>query len=354
MNTLIIPCAGRSSRFPGMRPKFLLTHPDGKLMLQKALDGICRDVYDRIIITIVRTHAELYDAEIIVRQIFEGCERVELCVLGEFTASPAETIYRTLKQMDITGAVTIKDVDNRVKVQIPQSLDNAVVCCSLGTFPEIRKLAAKSFLVVDKQGMITRIAEKEPCSSNVVVGIYCWEDADTFCRVYAELTTQRSVGKQELFLSQLVSHAIDVHGLKFRALWAEEYEDYGTLDEWRDLQQRMSSYWVDFDGVLIRNSGKFGRVNWHNNTELLTENVELLRNLQARGAQIIITTSRPESMRAETLALLRQAKLEPCALVMGLNHSPRIMINDFSATNPYPSCHAISVPRNASLSNYLP
>ena len=26
MNTLIIPCAGKSNRFPNMKPKWLLTH----------------------------------------------------------------------------------------------------------------------------------------------------------------------------------------------------------------------------------------------------------------------------------------------------------------------------------------
>ena len=35
MKTLILPVPGRSSRFPGMRPKWLLTMPDGKLMLEK-------------------------------------------------------------------------------------------------------------------------------------------------------------------------------------------------------------------------------------------------------------------------------------------------------------------------------
>jgi len=29
MSTLIVPCGGKSSRYPGMKPKWLLTHPDG-------------------------------------------------------------------------------------------------------------------------------------------------------------------------------------------------------------------------------------------------------------------------------------------------------------------------------------
>ena len=37
MATLIIPCAGKSSRYPGIKPKWLFTHPDGKLMLEKSV-----------------------------------------------------------------------------------------------------------------------------------------------------------------------------------------------------------------------------------------------------------------------------------------------------------------------------
>ena len=36
--SLIIPVAGKSSRYPGMRPKWLLTMPDGKLMLEKSIE----------------------------------------------------------------------------------------------------------------------------------------------------------------------------------------------------------------------------------------------------------------------------------------------------------------------------
>ena len=32
---------------------------------------------------------------------------------------------------------------------------------------------------------------------------------------------------------------------------------------------------------------------------------------------------------------------------MGLNHSKRTVINDFSPTNPYPSCGAINISRDS-------
>ena len=36
--TLIIPAAGKSSRYPNMKPKWLLSHPTGKLMIEKVLE----------------------------------------------------------------------------------------------------------------------------------------------------------------------------------------------------------------------------------------------------------------------------------------------------------------------------
>jgi hypothetical protein len=38
---------------------------------------------------------------------------------------------------------------------------------------------------------------------------------------------------------------------------------------------------------------------------------------------------------------------------MGLLHSPRVMINDFSNSNPYPVSEAISIPRNGNLEHYI-
>ena len=115
----------------------------------------------------------------------------------------------------------------------------------------------------------------------------------------------------------------------------------------------MKTYFVDFDGVIMKNSGKHGRVNWSNNAELLEDNAAALRGLQAAGAQIVITTSRPEALRPQLESLLATAGIKPYAIVMGLNHAPRVLINDFANTNPYPSATAISLPRNANIMEYL-
>ena len=120
MNTLIIPCAGKSSRFPNMKPKYMLTHPDGKLMIEKSMENINTDIFDRIIITIVKPHDDKYDTHLILSQVFENNPKIEICMLDDFTSSASETIYKTLTQMNVSGAFVVKDSDNRVEVRLAQ------------------------------------------------------------------------------------------------------------------------------------------------------------------------------------------------------------------------------------------
>ena len=48
MFTLILPCAGNSSRYPNMRPKWSLTHPNGRLMITQGISGLDLSNFDSI------------------------------------------------------------------------------------------------------------------------------------------------------------------------------------------------------------------------------------------------------------------------------------------------------------------
>jgi 2-C-methyl-D-erythritol 4-phosphate cytidylyltransferase len=102
MKTLIIPCAGKSNRFPNMKPKYLLTHPDGKLMIEKAIEHMNTNTFDRIIITIVKPHDEKYESKLIMEQVFKNNPKIEICMLDDFTSSASETISLTLDKMNVT------------------------------------------------------------------------------------------------------------------------------------------------------------------------------------------------------------------------------------------------------------
>ena len=86
---------------------------------------------------------------------------------------------------------------------------------------------------------------------------------------------------------------------------------------------------------------------------MIESNCAILRERQLEGAQIIITTSRPEEYRRVIEKLLDKVGLRPFAILMGLNHAPRFLINDFAPSNPYPTAMGISIPRNGKLNDYL-
>jgi len=351
MNTLIIPCAGKSSRFPNMKPKYLLTHPDGKLMIEKSMEELNIEIFDRIIITIVKPHNDQYDSKLVLKQVFHDNSKIEICILDDFTTSASETIYQTLMKMNVKGSFVIKDSDNQVGVLIPNPIKNAIVGYDLKIHPNTSNIPAKSFLIINEQNLVQDIIEKKIVSDKICLGVYCFENADDFKNTYEKMKTLEIKG--EMFVSHLISYLLQDEHYVFEALFAKTYSDWGTLKEWQQEQHRMRTYFIDVDGVILKNSGKYGQVNWYNNTTYLTKNVETILRLQEQGAQIVITTSRQETFRFALEKLLSDVGIKPYAILMGMNHATRVLINDFAPTNPYPSSVAITFPRDSDLSTYL-
>lgn len=352
MKTLIIPCAGKSSRFPNMKPKYLLTHPDGRLMIEHAIGGLKLDSFDRIVITVVQQHDVKYDAVLWLEQVFANYPwKPEICVLTDFTKSASETIARTIAMMQIRGSIVVKDCDNYVQIELPDSDINACVGYNLRTHPNISNIPGKSFLIVTAQNLIADIVEKKIVSETIGVGVYVFHDANDFVEAYQELLNKGI--QSELFISHIVSYMINCKNAIFETLEAIDYADWGTINEWRQIQQQMRTFFIDVDGVILQNSGQFGRVNWSNNTTILDSNVAAIKGLQEAGGQIIITTARTEEYREQLTQLLNTVGIKPHAILMGLHHAARVLINDFAATNPYPSAVAISLPRDADLQDYL-
>ena len=351
MNTLIIPCAGKSSRFPNMKPKYMLTYPDGKLMIEKALEKINTEVFDRIIITIIKPHDEKYEAKLIMEQVFKNNPKVEICMLNDFTSSASETVYLTLKKKNVKGAFVIKDSDNRVEVNFNKSIKNAIVGYNLHEHPNITNIPGKSFLIINEQGIIQDIIEKQVVSNIICLGVYCFENASDFIKAYDEMHTKKILG--EMYISHVISYMLASNNYVFLSILAKSYDDWGTLSEWKEVQKKHRTDFVDVDGVLMKNCGKYGKRNWYNNAETLPENIEVIKKLQNEGAQIVITTSRPEEFRTNLEKILKKNGINPYAILMGMNHAARVVVNDFAPTNPYPTGIAITLPRNSSIKGYF-
>jgi hypothetical protein len=120
----------------------------------------------------------------------------------------------------------------------------------------------------------------------------------------------------------------------------------GTIKEWVLYKEKFKCYFVDIDGVIVKNSAEYFKPYW-GTTPGIVENVAVIKELYDKGNQIILTTTRKESYRKITERQLKKIGINYHKLIMDLYHSGRVLINDFSNSNTYPSAIAINIPRDS-------
>ena len=119
--TLVIPSAGRSSRFPGHKPKWLLTQPNGRLMLVDAITGLNLENVTRVVVGVLREHVNLHcggEPEAILAAFTDGPSylqsiEIALVVIEKETIDQVQTIECILEAASVTGPIFLKDCDNQ-------------------------------------------------------------------------------------------------------------------------------------------------------------------------------------------------------------------------------------------------
>jgi hypothetical protein len=137
-------------------------------------------------------------------------------------------------------------------------------------------------------------------------------------------------------------------GDNFRTILANLYMDWGTLSGYLHYTRSFFTLFCDVDGVLLLNGSKFGKKGWK--TEPISENLQTISRLQKSGLlYLVLTSSRPESEIDYLRHRLAEFEVIPDRYVMGLPHTRRILVNDYSETNPYPTAVSINLERNSKI-----
>lgn len=346
--TVIIPCAGGSSRYPNVRPKFLLTNPNGNLMLFDSVSKLnLKDC--ELVVTILREHEKKYGVGEMFSKFFMNYN-VKLCVLNKATTSQSETIYKTIKTMNISGSILIKDSDNIFKLEKIYEDYNYVATEYLKNVG-ITNASNKSYVLTDTKGVIKRIAEKQVISETFCVGGYYFSNVHDFAKAFEELEQEQP--NSDLYVSMIIKYLIEKNKALFQTKPVEEYLDLGTIREWLQFKHNQKTYFIDIDGIVVKNSGEFSKPYW-GTTEGLVGNIKIINQLYELGNYIILITSRKEKYRKVTLQQLKKVGVKYHQLIMNLNHSARVVVNDFSHTNPFPAAISVNVPRDSDkLGDYL-
>jgi hypothetical protein len=319
--------------------------PDGRLMVEQSVEQIERDGFDRIMVICLQEHVERYSSsERLTELLRTGISpKVELLQLDAPTTSQVQTIAQAVQRGKIEGAFLVKDCDNTFAFQYKGG--NEVAVADLHQLAKINA-GNKSYVQTNPMGVITNIVEKHVISNLFCCGAYGFASADQFLERWDKLKHH-----SDLYLSHVIFDMI-LDGCEFEASEVSGYQDWGTLKDYREFRDRHLVVFCDVDGVLMKNSSKFAPGSWGHTP--IEKNIEALRALQDSGhLYLIVTTSRPHDEQPALDAALRALGLKVQHFVMGLPHAARLLINDFSTTNPYPTATAINLERDSASLNLM-
>lgn len=338
---LIIPAAGRSSRFPNVKPKWMLTHPNGNLMVIEAIKGLNLADFTKIYLVVLKEHIELYKCFAGIHQAFEElgvADKFEMIQLEEQTQSQPETVALAIEKCDMDGSIYIKDTDNFFVTDV--SPINQISTSSLELFQQVNA-GNKSYVMVNHSGIVTNIAEKNIISSSFCVGGYSFRDAKEYLNYYKSLKNDHS-----LYISHIIFKMI-LDGVHFKAVQVSDYADWGTLADWNHYKRNFATLFIDIDGVLVYNSSRYFEPQW-GESSAIKENAAVINKLYASGkVQVILTTSRSSDYKNETIEQLKREGILYHQIIFDLFHAKRMIINDYAASNPYKCCEAINLKRNS-------
>lgn len=219
--SLIVPIAADRKEYAEVMPYIFHFAPDGISLCIKSIQGLDLNRFTAIYFTILGKHDERYSISLLLRLQFRklGMNNAYVVVLDEPTANQAETVYRTIKQEQIEGAIFVKDADGYFKGDFTSN--NSIAIYPLDRLDMVNP-HNKSYVQVDDQFYITNIIEKKIISRWFNAGGYIFEETSTFCYYYERLKAY-----SPLFMSHIV-YSMLLDKISFRPMEVEEYQDWGT------------------------------------------------------------------------------------------------------------------------------
>lgn len=245
MRTLLVLCAG--SRKVNHLPVFLNRHPDGKLLAEKAIEGIFSETYQKIVYVITMSIDQEYDAR---KKLLSGIDRdIEVICLLKETNGPADTVFQAIKQAGISGEFAVRDCLNSIEIE-KNVYGNFISGLDLTTYnQDVYKVRTKSFIVVNEQNQILDIIEKRFRSDVISVGLYGFKNTDDFLMAYEKLSDP-SYPIKKLYISNIISFLIGYSQRIFHCVPVNKHEDWGSLETWNLLQREYAACIVDADSVV--------------------------------------------------------------------------------------------------------
>ena len=223
MNVLI-PMAGAGKRFEEVGYSFPkpMIDVNGKPMIQVVVDSLNIDA--KYIYVVQKEHYEKYNLNHFLNLITPNCEIVQI---DEMTEGAACTTLLAKEYIDNDEPLLIANSDQYIEwdsnefmySMVADDIDGGILTFT-ATHPKW------SFVKLNKEGFVERVAEKEPISNIATVGIYFYNQGSDYVK-YAEQMIEKNVRtNNEFYVCPVFNEAIQ-DGKKIKIYHIDKKQMWG-------------------------------------------------------------------------------------------------------------------------------
>ena len=233
---VLIPMAGAGSRFEAAGYTFPkpLIEVRKKPMIQVVVENL--NIKANFIYVVQKSHREKYNLDALLSLITPGCKIVET---EGMTEGAACTALLAKKYIDSDAPLFFANSDQFVEWDSNEFLYKMNETNADGGIVTFEATHPKwSFAKVNKQGLVTEVAEKNPISNIATIGFYYWKNGSDFVK-YAEQMINKNIRvNNEFYVCPVFNEAIQ-DGKAIRTFDVKEMWGLGTPE---DLNYYLENY----------------------------------------------------------------------------------------------------------------
>lgn len=309
-------------------------------MLVESIKGINLQQIDDIYIVCLKEHINSFGVNIdIIKKQFKIDKNI-LFIQLENSESHIDTVRQVLETVDNEIEFIVKDCDNYFIINDIPECDVAIATYSLNECDLINP--SNKDYILENNNNIANVSNKKVVSHEFSCGLYYFKSSSKFMEM------SKNIDKFNNIVNKYISYEYIV-----QKITTKNYIDWGTIEDWKRFKENYITIFCDFDGVLVYSSSEYMKPSW-GETDGIVENIKVVNDMYESGqAEIIITTSRKKEYNDITLKQIERIGLKYHSLINLNLGSKRIVINDFSKTNRYPTCEAINIYRDLGILNNM-
>lgn len=244
MINIVIPMAGHGNRFQDTdhkEPKPLIEVVEGKPMIQLAVDCLTPSTDHRFIFICQRDHYEAYQLDDLFGRISNRYEKI---LVDEVTEGPAASVLLAKEWINNEEPMMTACSDDYVDIDIDAFLAFASEHDSKGTvMTYLGNELEGSSAIINKDGLITEVAEKKIIGPQTTVGIYYFDKGRYYVKAAKQMIRNDHRANGEFYVSPVYNELIAQNDpITSNEIPASAMHTMGTPEGLRIFQRKLQAH----------------------------------------------------------------------------------------------------------------